>query len=114
MQREYYIGVPIGVGVLIIIYIFGKKEHSDRAYNLLVSIVPFIKPRDTIQSQPDIGEDGLCGNLGNLKPEDLECCKIECKPVGFINTAIYCKEQLFESKKVVEDTKQESKEESKE
>ena len=24
MQREYYIGVPIGVGVLIIIYIFGK------------------------------------------------------------------------------------------
>ena len=76
--------------------------------------MPFIKPRDTIPSPPGIGEEGLCGNFGNLKPEDLECCKIECKPVGFINTAIYCKEQLFEPKKITEDSKEDSKEESKE
>jgi hypothetical protein len=99
MDNAYYIGIPVGVFALICIYLFGKKEHSERAYHLLASLVPWFNHKDpssknTPGDAPN--EPTTCLKLPGDVP-DMDCCTIECKPAGLVNAVVYCKKELCNS-----------------
>ena len=107
MENEYLIGIPIGAFVLICIYLFGTKEMSDRAYRLLSSIFPWFKHAPPSPPTPDGPYDcpTTCLELQDGTTPDMDCCKLECKPGGLVNAAVYCKKELCNDSNINEENK---------